>query len=220
MSARSDTQRRRQVSAPALAGMLLIAGFVALLAYGLAAIESDETINDSLAAGRAAPAPDLVLPLLTPGAPGPLSGRVKRAARDGGVALSELRGVPVVLNFWASWCPPCRTEAPRLERAWRSQRRPAALFLGLNMQDVSDDAREFIDEFDGSYPNVRDGSDATALTWGVTGLPETFFIDRRGRVVGHVIGAIGSGQLRDGIRAASLGRPRPALQGGDRRSTR
>jgi hypothetical protein len=75
-------------------------------------------------------------------------------------------------------------------------------------------------EFEASYPNVRDGCDAVARDWGVTGLPETFFVDRRGRVVAHVIGAIASDQLQDGVRAAIRGRPIGARQGGDRRSTR
>jgi cytochrome c biogenesis protein CcmG/thiol:disulfide interchange protein DsbE len=75
-------------------------------------------------------------------------------------------------------------------------------------------------EFEASYPNVRDGSDAVARDWGVTGLPETFFVDRRGRVVAHVIGAIASDQLQDSVRAAIRGRPIGARQGGDRRSTR
>jgi cytochrome c biogenesis protein CcmG/thiol:disulfide interchange protein DsbE len=151
------------------------------------------------------------------------SGQARRLARqlaDGRLALGELRGLPVVVNFWASWCPPCRTEAPRLERAWRAQNRDGAVFVGLNTQDVTDDARAFLEEFDVSYPNVRDGSDAVARDWGVTGLPETFFVDRRGRVVGHVIGAIDSRQLREGVHAAVRALPLGALQGGDRRSTR
>jgi cytochrome c biogenesis protein CcmG, thiol:disulfide interchange protein DsbE len=94
------------------------------------------------------------------------------------------------------------------------------LFLGLDMQDLSGDARDFLDEFRTSYPTIRDRGDDVAREWGVTGLPETFFVSARGRVVGHVIGAISSRQLDDGIRAAVKGRPAPAREGGERRSTR
>jgi cytochrome c biogenesis protein CcmG/thiol:disulfide interchange protein DsbE len=136
------------------------------------------------------------------------------------LGLSELRGHAVVLNFWASWCPPCRTEAPRLERAWRQARRRGVAFLGLDMQDVSSDARDFLDEFEISYPNVRDPGNDVALDWGLTGLPETFFLRRDGRIVGRVIGAISSDQLRRGLAAALAGRVVGNLAGGERRSTR
>lgn len=87
------------------------------------------------------------------------------------------------------------------------------------MQDVTGDARGFLSEFGATYPSVRDRSDEVARDWGVTGLPETFFIDRRGRVVGRVIGAVSERQLRDGVLAARRGVPLGARQGGDRRST-
>jgi cytochrome c biogenesis protein CcmG/thiol:disulfide interchange protein DsbE len=214
----TDRRRGGWLSAPVLAALVLVAGFVALLGYGLVATEPNETIGNRLAAGRPAPAPGFDLPVLSRGSS--KDPRLARALADGRLGLGELRGGPVVVNFWASWCPPCRTEAPRLERAWRRHGRDGVVFVGLNMQDVTDDARAFLEQFDVRYPNVRDGSDAVARDWGVTGLPETFFVDRRGRVVGRVIGAIDSRQLRDGIRAAVRGVPLGSLQGGDRRSTR
>jgi cytochrome c biogenesis protein CcmG/thiol:disulfide interchange protein DsbE len=210
--------RRRWLSGPALAALLLVGGFLALLGYGLAAVEPDDTISDRLAAGRSTTAPGFELPLLTRGSgsgPG-----LAQALADDRLELGELRGRPIVVNFWASWCPPCRTEAPRLERAWRAHRPEGIVFVGLNMQDVTDDARDFLEEFDVSYANVRDGSDAVARDWGVTALPETFFVDRRGRVVARVIGSIDSRQLRDGVRAAVRAAPLGALQGGSRRNTR
>mgnify|MGYP003288677035 CR=1 FL=1 len=94
------------------------------------------------------------------------------------------------------------------------------LFLGLDMQDFPEDARDFIREFQLSYPHVRDPGDDVARDWGVTGLPETFFISARGRVVAHVIGAVSARQLDDGVRAAVAGRPLEALEGGARRPTR
>jgi len=95
--------------------------------------------------------------------------------------------MPVVLNFWASWCPPCRSEVPELERAWQRARGQGTLFLGLSMQHVTGEAERFVEDLGLTYPNVRDKSDAVARDWGVAALPETFFLDRRGRVVAHVI---------------------------------
>jgi cytochrome c biogenesis protein CcmG/thiol:disulfide interchange protein DsbE len=204
-----------------LAALGAVALFVALLVYGLVSKPANKTIDSSLAEAKAPPAPGFTLEVLQRGSPGPrLERRLEAAASDGQLALGELRGAPVVLNFWASWCPPCRTEAPRLERSWRGSRGRGVVFLGLDMQDLTGDAREFIREFGISYPNVRDPGDEVARDWGVTGLPETFFVSPRGRVVAHVIGAISSRQLEEGIAAAVDGRPAGVLEGGDRRSTR
>lgn len=202
------------------AAVVLIALFVALLAYGLLSKSPGTTIDSSLAEAKAPPAPGFELDVLEEGVVGPRLERVARALADSELSLNELRGRPVVLNFWASWCPPCREEAPRLERRWRSTRERGVLFLGLNMQDLTGDARDFIREFGLSYPHVRDPGDDVARDWGVTGLPETFFISARGRVVAHVIGAVSARQLDDGVRAAIAGRPLEALEGGARRPTR
>jgi len=88
------------------------------------------------------------------------------------------------------------------------------------MQDLTEDARDFMREFGVSYLNVRDQSNPVARRWGVSGLPETFFITGRGNVVSHVIGVISEEQMRAGIAAARSGRPAGLLEGGDRRSAR
>ncbi len=201
--------------------MLATGAFVALLAYGLLSKAPDDTIDTSLGRAKAAPAPGFELPVLQDGRLGPrLDRRLAPALADGRVNLSELRGSPVVLNFWASWCVPCRVEAPRLEDAWRAGGPRGVVFVGLNMQDVTEDARRFMSEFGMSYLNVRDESNDVALDWGVTGIPETFFITARGKVVAHVIGAISVWQLRRGVAAARAGKPLAALQGGRREGTR
>jgi cytochrome c biogenesis protein CcmG/thiol:disulfide interchange protein DsbE len=114
-----------------------------------------------------------------------------------------------VLNFWASWCDPCRQEAPVLQHGWGRLRDDGVVFVGLNMQDLSDDARDFLREFDVSYPNVRDRGNEVARRWGVSGLPETFFLSEEGEVVGHVVGALSERELTAGVAAARAGRPAP-----------
>lgn len=195
---------------------------VALLGYGVLRQAPGSTIDDTLAAGGSVAAPAFELELLERGRElGPLRAPLAGALADGRLGLSELRGVPVVLNVWASWCGPCRDEAPLLERIWRQQARPAGvLMLGLNMQDVRDDARAFLREFDVSYPNVRESTNATARRYGATGLPETFFISPQGRIVGHVVGVIAEQQLAQGIAAARGGAVLGARSGGARRPAR
>ena len=92
--------------------------------------------------------------------------------------------------------------------------------LGINQQDLSGDALDFIEEFDQSYPSIKDPQNDVARRWGATGIPETFFVDRRGRVVGHVIGAASSRQLRAGVAAAETGRVLPVREGGARQRAR
>lgn len=199
---------------------LIALAFIGLLAYGLFTQASDTTIDDALAARRAVEPPGFQLAVLTDGRPGPLSAPWQRAAKDGQVALGELRGTPVVLNFWASWCIPCREEAPLLQRGWKSAQREGVLFLGLDMQDTREDAFAFIEGFDQDYPHVRDPTKDTARSWGATGIPETYFLSRQGKVVAHVIGALNQQQLDDGINAALGGRPLAPEAGGPRRAVR
>ena len=196
-----------------IAGVLAAVAFVALLAYGLTTKATNSTIDDALSRGEAVPAPGFTLSKLADGRdPG---AEWTRAAADGDVALRELRGTPLVLNFWASWCDPCRAEAKRLERSWKQQ--SGVQFLGLDVQDAREDARDFIAQFGLTFPHVRDPGNDTQRAWGVTGLPETYFIAADGRVVGHVIGTVDEQQLTEGIAAAKAGKPVGAEDGGEQR---
>jgi len=124
--------------------------------------------------------------------------RVNRAAPDftlttfDGTAISmqDLRGKPVVINFWASWCPPCRIEAPLIERTWRSYEKRGLIVLGVNIQDRKEDALSYIREFDVTYPNGPDPTGEISIDYGVSGLPVTFFISGQGEVVRRWVGAI------------------------------
>jgi cytochrome c biogenesis protein CcmG/thiol:disulfide interchange protein DsbE len=196
---------------PAIVALTVLGLFVALLVYGVVSKGVDSTIDSALARGEAPPAQPLALGLLEDGG----DPAVKRAAADGTVDLTELRGRPIVLNFWASWCDPCAIEAPDLVNA--AQENDEVLFLGVDVQDIRGDAREFMREYGMSYPSVRDGSKDTMREWGVTGLPETYFLTAEGNVAAHVVGVVSPEQLEQGIVAAKSGKASDAEQGGERR---
>lgn len=125
----------------------------------------------------------------------PLIGRQARdftlTLFDGGtISLKDLRGKVVLINFWASWCPPCREEAPTLEAAWKRYKDKDVVFVGVNIQDNEKDARAFIKEFGITYVNGRDLSKRVSVDYGVWGIPETFFIDREGRITYKQVGAV------------------------------
>ena len=124
-----------------------------------------------------------------------------RLDRAGDLQLAALRGRPVVLNFWASWCYPCNQEAHTLETAsheWAGK----ATVLGVDVRDATGEARKFLHQHRITYPAVHDNRDKMWPSYGLTGLPETFFVDPRGRVVGHVAGQISAADLRRGIEEA------------------
>jgi len=109
---------------------------------------------------------------------------------DGSGVLTDddLRGKPVVINFWASWCIPCREEAPVFERIWKAYRDQGVMFLGVNIKDAESDARAFVEEFGITYPTVRDLNQDLTKDFGVTGLPETYFVDHRWTFIGAISG--------------------------------
>jgi cytochrome c biogenesis protein CcmG, thiol:disulfide interchange protein DsbE len=115
---------------------------------------------------------------------------LERLDRDGELELSSLRGKAVVLNLWASWCIPCKDEAPYLEQVWRSRRDGGVVVVGLDAKDFRSDARRFADRFDLTFPLVYDGPGHTLDGYNATGFPETFVIDREGRVVAAFAGAV------------------------------
>lgn len=184
--------RRRRQALIGRTTALVIGGFVALLEIGLVASRTSTALDDAIREGRPRPAPDFSLPILVNGA--------ALGHRDGEpLALLELRGRPVVVNFWASWCVPCKREAPRLEATWQRHRRGGLVMLGVHVKNLTQDALAFVRRYGQKYPSVRDKSDDASEAYGLTGVPETFFVDRQGRVVAHVRGEISSRQLEDGI---------------------
>jgi cytochrome c biogenesis protein CcmG, thiol:disulfide interchange protein DsbE len=176
----------------ALVASPVVGGVVTLLVIGLMAGRVDTTIDDAIARGELAQAPEFTLPVLA-------NGDTLGKRQGEPLSLSELRGRPVVLNFWASWCDPCKREASILEGAWQAGRARGLVVLGLDVQDLSGNALEFIAEYGQTYPHVRDKSDDSYRDYGLTGVPETFFIDRAGRVRVHWVGEIDASQIAEGM---------------------
>ena len=166
---------------------LVIAGIFSLLVLGL--------LNKESVTGRSGitrlqkPAPEFTLPLL-----------------DGGeLVLAQHLGQPVVINFWASWCTPCRQEARVLERTWRSYREKGVMFVGVDIQDTESDAIIFLKEFDVSYPNGLDRDGKITVDYGVIGLPVTFFVNQDGIVERRWVGAMREAQLVAWVEELSAG---------------
>jgi cytochrome c biogenesis protein CcmG/thiol:disulfide interchange protein DsbE len=127
---------------------------------------------------------------------------LRPARGDGEVTTDELRGRPVVFNFWASWCVPCRDEAPILGASAKRHRGRIA-FVGIDVQDLRSDALTFLREFDVPYVSLRDRDNRTYEDYGLTGVPETYLLDSDGRIVEHVPGAVSRRTLEAGIRAVT-----------------
>jgi cytochrome c biogenesis protein CcmG/thiol:disulfide interchange protein DsbE len=127
------------------------------------------------------------------------------AGRDGTVSLTNLRGSAVVVNFWASWCRPCREEARLLERLAHKWASRGVVVLGVNQNDELGDARRFLDTFGIDYPTVRESGDGTARRWRVRGFPVTYFINRAGHAVAASIGLLDAASLEAGLSRATSG---------------
>jgi cytochrome c biogenesis protein CcmG, thiol:disulfide interchange protein DsbE len=127
---------------------------------------------------------------------------VRGALADGQLGLHELRGHPVVLNFWASWCVPCAKEAPRFRASARAHQGQVA-FLGIDINDFKSDARHFLRKHKVNYVSLRDGSGSTQSRYGLTGVPETYYLNAEGRIVAHSPGEVSREELEQGIEQAT-----------------
>ena len=175
--------RRRAVLLAAVVAVVL--AVVGVLATGLG---RDPSASASPLVGRAAPEFTLA------GLDGPA------------VTLSDLRGQVVVINFWASWCTECHEEQDALDQTWQRYRDSGMVLLGVDFEDTGDGARDYMHQSGLTYPVVEDEDSKTALAYGIRGIPETFLIDRSGRIVDRIIGRV------DGARLA--GAIQPLLKGG------
>jgi cytochrome c biogenesis protein CcmG, thiol:disulfide interchange protein DsbE len=122
---------------------------------------------------------------------------LSRLNGPGKLELASLRGKVVVLNFFASWCAPCKQETPEVQRIWRQYRAQDVVVVGIDSKDFSGDARRFMRTYGITYPVVHDGEGKLWRPYGVTGLPETRIIDRKGMYVGdQFYGPVKAADLR------------------------
>jgi cytochrome c biogenesis protein CcmG/thiol:disulfide interchange protein DsbE len=115
---------------------------------------------------------------------------LRRLDGAGKVALASYRGRPIVLNFWASWCTPCKSEAAVLERDWTRFRGRGVVFLGVDYHDLALDARRFVNAHALTFPMLQDGSGRVTGRYGISQVPETYVVSRQGRIVAHLAGPI------------------------------
>jgi cytochrome c biogenesis protein CcmG, thiol:disulfide interchange protein DsbE len=148
------------VTARTFAVFIAVLAVIALLAFGLI-----EKSNDALAVGE--PIPDADLPRLT---------------GDGSGSIADYRGQWVLVNVWASWCVPCRDETPTLQRFHARHRADNFTVVGINIRDVSSDAQDFVEQYDVTYPQLRDPEDTRFDALGMTGVPESFLVDPDGNL--------------------------------------
>ncbi|MGH2956585.1 MAG: TlpA family protein disulfide reductase [Solirubrobacterales bacterium] len=158
--------------------VMAVIAVIGLLGYGL--ISKGER---ALAVGE--PAPDKELPLLE---------------AEGSGEIADHRGKWVLVNFWASWCDPCRDEAPALERFHEEHSGEDFTVLGVNLDDASDDARRFVEDFGLTYPQLRDGDGRERRdAYGMTGFPESFLVDPEGRIALIRRGPVDDAFLREEV---------------------
>jgi cytochrome c biogenesis protein CcmG/thiol:disulfide interchange protein DsbE len=178
----SDPAPGRVQRVAQLAALIGVAALLGLLIWKVA-FGRTTGAADELAQGKLVRAPAFVL---------------DRLDRDGTLGVADLRGKAVVVNFWASWCVPCRDEAPVLQKTYERYRDQGLVVLGVDVNDFRQDARRFMKRYGLSYPVVYDGKGSTVGKWGVRGFPETFFVDRTGKLVGERIeGAVDIERNRD-----------------------
>ena len=175
---------RKALSPVPVAVVCVLLGLVALLAYGLASNDPDRGVDEALQRGEREQAPELELPKL---------------GSDGTGALADYRGQVVVLNFWASWCKPCKDESPLLERWHRRMADRGGTVLGVDMLDVTGDAQAFISEYGLTYPMLKDKDGDGLERFGVVQYPETFVIDRQGRIAALRRGPVDEAFMRQSV---------------------
>jgi cytochrome c biogenesis protein CcmG/thiol:disulfide interchange protein DsbE len=176
--AEGRADRRRRL---ALLSLVPIVAVAALLGFGLG--RNPSLVPNALVGQRA---PGFTLHDLR-------SGRT--------VTLSALRGHPVVISFWSTTCVQCVQEHPNLVATWQRYGNAGVVFLSILYQDTPGDAARFEQQMGGGWPDLADPGSRTALDYGVRGVPETFFVDRRGIVRFHQIGPCTYGMLNEHIRA-------------------
>lgn len=159
-------------------GVVIAAALVGILFLGLG---KNPNAIDSPLVGRAAP-----------------TFALREVGTGRTIDIELLKGKPLVINFWATWCGPCWEEHPQLVASARS--RPDVQFLGVVFQDTEEKILGFLQQRGSSYPTVVDNKGKTAIAYGIGGVPETFFLDANGVIVAKFSGPMSDGDLREELR--------------------
>jgi cytochrome c biogenesis protein CcmG/thiol:disulfide interchange protein DsbE len=168
-----------------VAALAFVAGMLALLVWKLAHQQHAPPVGSQ--------APLFTLPVLNSSS-GPQFG-------PGTVSLSAFRGHAVVLNFWASWCGPCKSEAPVLEKDY-VRYKDRVVFLGVDNKDLPTDAQTFVNAHGVTFPVLGDGSGDVTSSYGISQVPETYVLNRNGKIVAHLAGPIDSPEFASAFDAA------------------
>jgi cytochrome c biogenesis protein CcmG, thiol:disulfide interchange protein DsbE len=174
---RASSNLLPSVSVRSSIAVLAVLAIVGLLTFGLLSKGSS-----GIAVGEVAPTPSL-----------------PRLGGHGDGSLAQYRGRWVLVNFWASWCIPCKQEAPALEAFQRRHGDKRFTVLGIDSRDLSGDGRAFAAQYGLSYPQLRDGDGATAHDYGTTGVPENFLVDPAGKVRWLLAGPVDEQYLREQV---------------------
>ncbi len=187
------TRRRRSVRKRRIVVFLLVilvsAGFLALLGSQVLTPAQNQS-NAGVSPLLGHPAPDFTLAVLSTH-PAPA------------LHLASLKGKPVMLNFWASWCDVCKAEARLLQNTWQRVQGQGIVFVGIDIQDTQSDGLSFLQTYGITYPNVVDADGSVTINYGVTGVPETFFLNRQGVIVKKVIGELTEQTLENNLQLIS-----------------
>jgi cytochrome c biogenesis protein CcmG, thiol:disulfide interchange protein DsbE len=171
--------------------LISIAGacVIGLLIYGISTQSASRTLDTEVHEGHHPIAPNAAVSL-------------PRLGGEGTGSLASQRGKVVLLNFWASWCVPCEREAPLLEKAEATLQHYHGTVLGVTYKDATPDSENFVRRFHLTYPSLRDGTGNFAAAYGTDQLPESFLVDRYGRVVMLYRGEIGKEFIEKAIALA------------------
>jgi cytochrome c biogenesis protein CcmG, thiol:disulfide interchange protein DsbE len=185
-----------------LAASTLVLVLFALLAYRIVHGVPDTRLTRAINAHRSPPVPNLRLPVIWSNT-GTWPLVLRRSVDGGTLQLRDLHGYPVVVNFWASWCSPCRREAALLASSAEAHR-GHVVFVGVDINDLTSDARHFLRSRNVPYVTVHSGS-VVADRFGLIGLPETFYVDRQGRIQGVTRGQLSATVLDHALARAARG---------------